>query len=259
MSKKVWMVGLISVAAMMLAACAAQTATAAAETEAAPAAAETSEAQAAPQDQDSGPAPEQGGRGQGRGAQQGRNPDRPGNPPGPRGGPGRGALWQAPHITGEITAIADGQFTMTGREADKELTVLIDEETAYIGTAESLSDLAVGDEVAVAGHRGDEKGTLQARVIVLASDLPLGVPVGGEVTAATSSELTIELRDGLSLSFAVDSGTDFLSRDNSATSITDVLVGDHVMVVYEQTASGTLTANLIVVAGEPPAGEDSGG
>lgn len=257
MSKKVWIVGLISVAALVLAACAAQTATAAAETEAAVVAADTSEAQSAPEDQDGEAAPEQGEGREGRGPRQGRNPQGPGNPPGPRGGPGRGELWQAPHITGEITAIADGQFTMTGRDEDTELTVLIDEETAYIGTAESLSDLAVGDEVAVAGKRGDEEGTLDARLIMLASDLPLGIPVGGEVTAVTSNELTIELRDGISLTFAVDSAVDFLSRDNSVASITDVVAGDHVVVVYEQNADGTLTAKLILVAGEPPEG-DSG-
>lgn len=258
MSKKVWIVGLISVAAMMLAACAAQTATAAAETEAAIVATEATDAQSAPQDQDSGGALEQGEGRQG-GPRQGRSSEGSGNPPGPRGGPGRGELWQAPHITGQITAIGDGQFTMTGRDEDKELTVLIDEETAYIGTAESLGDLAVGDEVAVAGKRGEEEGTLEARLIMLASDLPLGVPVGGEVTAATSSGLTIELRDGITLSFAVESSTDFLSRDNSVTSITDVAVGDHVVVVYKQTASGTLTANLILVAGEPPEGEQDSG
>jgi hypothetical protein len=141
---------------------------------------------------------------------------------------------------------------------DHDITVTVGDTTSYIGSLTAFADLHVGDEVAVDGRRSE--GGLEARVIIDADSLPLGIPVGGEVTTVTSSKLTIELRDGLSFSFTVDASTDFLSRDNAATSIADVKVGDHVVVVFDQATSGTLTANLILVGGEPPADQpDSGG
>ena len=75
--------------------------------------------------------------------------------------------------------------------------------------------------------------------------------IGGEVTAVGSNSLTIETPNGEKFVFNVDSGTDFLSRENAVNSLADIQVGDHVKVLFEQTASGTLTANLIVVAVGP--------
>lgn len=277
MSKKLWFISLLALFALALSACAAQAATAAADSGADAAAAESSEAESAPADE--GEAPQQGepegeeGKGEGQqggqpgpqGGQpgpgpQGGQPGRQGpNPPGPRGGPGRGALWQAPHITGEILAIDGDQFTMEGR-GDNELTVLLSDETSYVGSAGSLADLAVGDEVAVAGHRGEEEGTLEARVIVLAADLPLGTPMGGEVAAVGSDSITIETRDGQSFVFAISAGTDYLSRENEVQTLADIEAGQFAVVVFEQAADGTLVANLIVVGGQPdeaPEGESA--
>jgi hypothetical protein len=182
----------------------------------------------------------------------------PTNPPGPRGGPGAGPQWQPPHLKGEIISIASTtSFTMSGPD-DHDITVTVGDTTSYIGSLTAFADLHVGDEVAVDGRRSE--GGLEARVIIDADSLPLGIPVGGEVTAVTSSKLTIELRDGLSFNFTVDASTDFLSRENAVTSISDVKVGDHVVVVFDQASSATLTANLILVGGEPPADQpDSGG
>jgi hypothetical protein len=182
-----------------------------------------------------------------------------GNPPGPRGGPGAGPAWYAPRLKGEIISIAGTtSFTMSGPD-DHDITVEVGDKTSYIGSLTKFSDLHVGDEVAVEGRRSGE-GSLEARVIIDADSLPLGIPVGGVVTAVTSSKLTIKMRDGLTMSFALDNGTDYLSRDKAQTTAADVKVGDHVVVVFEQTASGTLTANLILVGGQPPADQpDSGG
>lgn len=181
------------------------------------------------------------------------DPPFPENPPGPMGGPGAGPLWHHPRLKGEIISIGADQFTISGPN-DKHIVVEVDDLTSYIGSLEDFADLHVGDQVAVEGHRSGE-GTLIARVIVLTEDLPLGIPMPGKVTSVTSGKLTIEVREGLSLSFTVISDTDFLSKDNHVQSISDVQVGEHVLVLFEQTSSGTLTANLILV-GQPPEGAD---
>ncbi|MEX1247617.1 MAG: DUF5666 domain-containing protein [Anaerolineales bacterium] len=173
----------------------------------------------------------------------------PPNPPGPRGGPGRGPGWP-PHLSGEILSVGDDQFTMQGPWGS-EVTVEVDEFTSYLGSLESFADLEVGAEVAVAGHRGGEGG-LVARVVVLREELPMGTQIGGEVTATSGTTLTIETRRGESFFFNMTSATEFLSRENAVQGLADIEVGDHVMVLFEQASNGTLSANLVIVAGPPP-------
>jgi hypothetical protein len=79
----------------------------------------------------------------------------PPNPPGPRGGPGRNLLWGPPHLAGEITEIGEGEFTAT-IEGNSQIVVEVSEDTSYLGVLESFSDLEIGLEVVVAGHRSGE-------------------------------------------------------------------------------------------------------
>ena len=173
----------------------------------------------------------------------------PPNPPGPRGGPGRDLLWGPPHLAGEITEIGDAQFTLATAN-NAEITIEVNGFTSYLGTLDSFGDLEVGLDVAVVGQRSGE-GTLVARAVATREDLPLGTRLGGEVTAVGVDTLTIETRLGESFTFDVTPDTDFLSRENTVTSLGDIEVGDHVMVLFEQSTSGGLTANLILV-GSPP-------
>ena len=184
------------------------------------------------------------------GAAAGIGPQDPPNPPGPRGGPGRGPLRGRPHLSGEITAIGDNQFTLT-TAGNNEVTVEVDESTSYLGSLDGFDDLEVGLDVAVAGQRSDE-GTVLARAIAGRDDLPFGTRLGGEVTAVGSDTLTIETRRGETFTFDVTADTDFLSRDNSVTGLAEIEAGDHVMVLFEQSDSGGLTAKVIFVSGPPP-------
>lgn len=174
----------------------------------------------------------------------------PPNPPGPRGGPGRGPFWEAPHVGGEITAMGEEQFTLT-TEGNLSFSIDVTDLTSYLGSLESFSHLQVGLDVVVAGHRSGE-GTFTARVIIARDDMPLGIPFGGEVTAIGSDTLTIQTRRGETLTFDVTTDTDFLSRDNNVTSLSDIEVGDHVLVLFEQATSGGLTANVILVGETAP-------
>lgn len=176
----------------------------------------------------------------------GIGPQDPPNPPGPRGGPGRGPLWGRPHLSGEITAIGDEQFTLT-TAGNNEVTVEVDESTSYLGSLDGFDDLEVGLDVAVAGQRSDER-TVLARAVAARDDLPFGTRLGGEVTAVGTDTLSIETRLGESFTFDVTAETDFLSRDNSVAGLADIEVGDHVMVLFEQSDSGGLTANIIFVS-----------
>jgi len=91
------------------------------------------------------------------GAAAGIGPQDPPNPPGPRGGPGRGPLRGRPHLSGEITAIGDNQFTLT-TAGNNEVTVEVDESTSYLGSLDGFDDLepfvldVVGDEACEGLH-----------------------------------------------------------------------------------------------------------
>lgn len=171
----------------------------------------------------------------------------PPNPPGPRGGPGRGPMWEPPHLSGEITAVGADQFTLT-TEGNQAVAVEVTEFTSYLGSLDSFADLEVGLDVAVAGHRSGDGG-VEARVVITRDDLPIGTPMGGEVTAVGSDSLTVENPRGGTFTFDVSADTDFLSRENNITSLGEIEVGDHVMVLFEQSSSGTLSANVIMVGG----------
>jgi predicted acyltransferase (DUF342 family) len=173
----------------------------------------------------------------------------PPNPPGPRGGLGRGPFWGPPHLSGEITAIGEDSFTVTTAE-NNEVTVEVTEFTSYLGELESFADLDVGMDVAMFGHRSGE-GTVTAHVVAMRDDLPLGVPLGGEVTTISADSLTIETLRGQVFTFDVTAETDYLSRENAVISIADIEVGDHVMVLYEQASSGELNATVILVGNDP--------
>lgn len=169
----------------------------------------------------------------------------PPNPPGPRGDPGRGPNWP-PSLIGEITSMGDSEFTLVAANGGS-YTIGVDEATAYLGSLAGFEDLEVGLEVGIAGPRNEEGGLL-AHVIALREELPFGTRIGGEVTAVSSTRISIQTRQGEAFTFAVTADTDFLSRISDITSLADVGVGDHAMVIFQQTSSGSLTANVILAA-----------
>ena len=162
--------------------------------------------------------------------------------PGGHGEGRRGARGQ-----GEVIAIADDEFTLLMRD-EVEITVQVDEDTRYFGDLESFNDIEVGMTVAVAGIRkGEETGLAKA---IGAGEQPFGLGARGEVTDVDADSLTIETRDGESLTFQVDGETVFLSRDDEVQSLADIEIGYRAGVHYEEASDGTLLAKTIG-AGEP--------
>jgi hypothetical protein len=106
--------------------------------------------------------------------------------------PCRDLLWRPPYLAGEITEIGEGEFTVT-IDGNSQIVVEVSEFTSYLGELESFSDLEIGLEVAVIGHRSG-KGTLVARVVATRDDLPLGTQIGGEGTVVGTDSISIETR-----------------------------------------------------------------
>ena len=158
------------------------------------------------------------------------------------GGPGKGKGKDHPKGMGEVTAIGNDQFTIETRNGT-EVTVLVDDDTRYFGDLESFNDIEVGMKVAVMGAReGDQ--TIAAKAVA-SGEFPLGKRAGGEVTAVDNDSLTIENRDGESLTFQVDGETLFFSRNDEIENLSDIEVGDYARVHYEEASDGTLIAKSI--------------
>ena len=170
----------------------------------------------------------------------------PGNPPRQNNGDKTGNRPHRPlHALGEITAIGDEQFTMLTR-SDVEVTVLVDEDTKYFGDLESFGDLEVGLQIGAAGMREGE-ATFLAKAIFAGDRLEDLRRAGGEVTDVGNSSLTIENREGETLTFEVDENTRFKSRDGEVEELSDIEEGDHVGLLYLVADNGDLIAKVIGV------------
>ena len=119
---------------------------------------------------------------------------------------------------GEITGVVPGQgtFTILTREGD-EIEFQTNENTKFRspnGSVEDIHDLKKGMKAFVAAATQDD-GTLIALMVAAGNmkdrpDRPqLDVKVGGEVTAVGASSLTIQTREGESISFSVNDNTHF--------------------------------------------------
>jgi Cu/Ag efflux protein CusF len=174
----------------------------------------------------------------------------------------------APTVAGTVTAVdvASDSFTLKSEDGTT-TTVDVTSTTTYEDrtvTSASLSDVAVGDMVAVVGTT--------ASGVVTATDVRIGGPCDGAmggahaaptavgtVTAvdATSDSFTLKSEDGTVTTVDVTSTTTYEDRTVTSASLSDVAVGDTVAVVGT-TASGVVTATDVRI-GTPPTGAGFGG
>jgi len=146
---------------------------------------------------------------------------------------------------GEITGVVPGQgtFTILTRNGD-EIEFQINENTKFRspnGSVEGIHDLKKGMKAFVAAAKQDD-GTLIALMVAAGNmeDRPnrpeLDVKVGGEVTAVGASSLTIQTREGESISFSVNDSTHF----KGISALDELEVGMKAAVGANETDDGLL-------------------
>ena len=140
-------------------------------------------------------------------------------------------------FTGEIISVdaGEGSFNIKPRRAEKELTVLVDENTRFKsrdGDLEGLDDLEP-EMIAIVAVKKGEDGELLAVVVAASTkdDLPkFETRVGGKVTEVENNSFTIMRRDGQEVSILVTGDTKFRSRGDKVQSLDD-LEPDMIVVV----------------------------
>jgi len=146
-----------------------------------------------------------------------------------------------------ITAISGNRVSLETADGWAR-TVVVDADTVIRkgGIAAAVSDLAVGDRVALRQRRTDD-GTFRVTALVVPQPVQ-----GGEVSAVNGSRITITQRGGASAVIHVGPGTTFKARRGTAVGIADVKVGDRVVAVGNLRADGSMDATAIQVGGQGP-------
>ena len=147
-----------------------------------------------------------------------------------------------PHIAGEVSELSSTGFKVTTRDGSV-WTVTTDPETVYrFGLADgTAADVKNGDTVLVQGESTGDNALAATSVTVP------GDRVGGTVTATTSSSITIETRDGDSVTIHVDGETVYrvLTEDDSDGSLADIAVDDVVTAAGRERSDGSLDAAVV--------------
>ncbi len=149
-------------------------------------------------------------------------------------------------LSGRVTSVSGSTITIVDAEGFSR-SIDVDATTAYDenGNAATLADVVVGSRIEAAGTVDADKTSLDARQIHISSPITTRSEfVNGTVAALSVDSLTLNTRDGHSVSFAITSSTTFKQGDVDTTQAA-LVVGDQVMLratIVSNSATNTSTS-----------------
>ena len=142
-------------------------------------------------------------------------------------------------IGGEVTAVSGNTVTIKRRNGETQAVTVTSSTKYKVGNADGdKSDVKVGAKVQVAG---DASGTSFTALTVLVQP----TLVAGEVTAKTSSTITLKRRDGTSITVHVSADTKYGVKGNAAAGLGDIAVGDTVWAAGQLRSDGSLDGTTV--------------
>jgi len=149
-----------------------------------------------------------------------------------------------PRVAGTVTAVSGNTVTIQGRDGLTWTITLTDSTTYRLGSgAGSRSDLTVGDEILVAGAQGTGNALTATTVVIR-------VPhIAGQVTAKSGNTLTIQRRDGTSITVNVDADTTYQVPGVENATLENITVGMVVAIEGTQTSDGSIDATAVLGGG----------
>ena len=143
---------------------------------------------------------------------------------------------------GEITITAISGSDLSLKTADgwtRTITVTADTTITRAGTAITVADLEVGDEIRFAQTRNAD-GTYTVTKIQLV------IPsVAGQVTAVDGSTITVKRLDGTTETIHVDASTTYTVAGVTTPTLSDIKVGAFIVAQGTQRADGSLDAAAV--------------
>jgi hypothetical protein len=142
-----------------------------------------------------------------------------------------------PRIKGEVTAVGTSSMALRLRD-DTTQQVTLTSSTAYqLGDAEATkADVRVGSRVTVAGTVGANDSFTAITVSIKLEK------VSGTVTARTFSGITLQRRNGETITVHVDGSTQYAVRGVETATLADVAIGVRAAAAGQLNADGSLDA-----------------
>ena len=130
---------------------------------------------------------------------------------------------RTPKAGGEVTAVSGSTVTVTGRDGTK-TTITLGGSTTYLfgKDAGTKADITVGSRILAEGTVNGDTFTA-SRVFIEPS------VAGGQVTAKTSTTITVKGRGDKTTTIHVDAKTTYKVRGKDAATLADIAVGDYVL------------------------------
>lgn len=150
---------------------------------------------------------------------------------------------RTPKAGGEVTAVTSTSITVASRDGTTS-TIAVNGSTTYLvgRDAGTKADVTVGSRV-------HAEGTLSGTTFTATRVRVEPSVAGGEVTAKTSSTITVKGRGDKTTTINVDASTTYKVRGKEAATLADIAVGDFVI------ASGTLRTDGSLDASQVGAGK----
>ena len=144
---------------------------------------------------------------------------------------------------GEVTAVSGDKITVKLRDGSTQVITVTTSTVYTLGRASGTkADVKVGVDIVAAGTLDGTAFTAMSVNVALAQ-------VAGEVTATTSSTITLKARDGTTTVVHVAGTTKFRVKGKAAPTIGDIAVGDRVQTAGTRRADGSVDALSVVVLG----------
>ena len=146
----------------------------------------------------------------------------------------------APHAFGQVTKVDADTITIAALDGTTKTIRVTASTTYHLGHGDgSKADVKVGSRIAVEGDVDATDFTATTVWIVIPH-------VFGEVTAKTDSTITVERRDGTTITLHVSSSTSFRVRGKGDTAtLADVEVGSRIEAEGPLRADGSMDASIV--------------
>ena len=148
-----------------------------------------------------------------------------------------------PHTGGEVTKVDGNNITVKNKDGATKVITVTGSTVYKLGPADATkADVKVGSDI-------DAQGTTSGDTFTAIAVNVRPAHVDGEVTAKTSTTITVKGRDGTSKTIHVDSKTTYNVKGNKTATLSDIAVGDHVGAEGTVRSDGSLDA--VAVHGGP--------
>lgn len=163
---------------------------------------------------------------------------------------------ELPHYDGQVKSISGSTITIQDTDGTHVIHTSSGTTVVKAGQTASLSDIATGSQIVAEGTKNSD-GSLNAEAIRIV--LPMA---GGQITSISGSTITVsDPRDSGVTSIHVTSSTRYVTvtmgtsgPTQTAASFSDLKTGVHIRVEGTKASDGSLTADVVYIMPNAPAG-----